>query len=538
MTVSQRMYALIFTSVFGLVGLSILGVYQMNRVYTAADFAHVNTVPALVSLDTIRKDVLRLRLQALKGSLSSDAGELGQIYTTVNKLSDEARKSIDEYESTIADDKDRAFWTQEKTLFAQYDQVIKQSMDEFKQGHQDQGRAVISKNAGLSEQLANVINDHFDYNVGLGKIGSDEALSIKASAALISVILSAIVTLLVAVMGWMISRSLLKQLGGEPLYAAEISKRIAAGDLTLDVALKAGDNSSMLYAMRTMVEKLTQIITDVRNSATALAGASGEVSGTAQNMSQASSEQAASVEETSAAMEQMTSSISQNTENAKVTDGMASIAAKQAVEGGQSVTETVSAMKQIAEKISIIDDIAYQTNLLALNAAIEAARAGDHGKGFAVVAAEVRKLAERSQVAAQEIGEVAQSSVSLAEKAGSLLTEIVPAITRTSDLVQEISAASQEQSTGVSQINVAMSQLNKITQLNAANSEELAATAEEMSSQAEQLQELVGFFKVQESGVANTRRGNSGGTQASRVNRAAPKAIESGSSAESGFVSF
>jgi methyl-accepting chemotaxis protein len=197
----------------------------------------------------------------------------------------------------------------------------------------------------------------------------------------------------------------------------------------------------------------------------------------------------------------MTSSIAQNTENAKVTDGMASKAAKDAVEGGKSVTSTVAAMKQIAKKISIIDDIAYQTNLLALNAAIEAARAGEHGKGFAVVAAEVRKLAERSQVAAQEIGEVASSSVELAEKAGALLAEIVPSIRKTSDLVQEIAAASTEQSSGVVQINSAMSQLSQTTQQNASASEELAATAEEMSSQAEQLQQTMAFFRLENAKV-------------------------------------
>jgi methyl-accepting chemotaxis protein len=178
-----------------------------------------------------------------------------------------------------------------------------------------------------------------------------------------------------------------------------------------------------------------------------------------------------------ASIEQMTSSIAQNTENAKITDGMASKAAKDAADGGEAVNATVEAMKQIAKKIGIIDDIAAQTNLLALNAAIEAARAGEHGKGFAVVAAEVRKLAERSQVAAQEIGEVAGNSVGLAEKAGKLLAEIVPNIRKTSDLVQEITAASTEQSSGVGQINSAVSQLNQTTQQNASSSEELAATS-------------------------------------------------------------
>jgi methyl-accepting chemotaxis protein len=192
----------------------------------------------------------------------------------------------------------------------------------------------------------------------------------------------------------------------------------------------------------------------------------------------------------------MSASIDQNTENAKVTDGMAAQASTEAVQGGTAVKETVSAMKSIAGKIGIIDDIAYQTNLLALNAAIEAARAGEHGKGFAVVAAEVRKLAERSQIAAQEIGELAESSVEMAESAGKLLDTIVPSIKKTSDLVQEIAAASEEQSSGVAQINSAMDQLNQITQQNASSSEQLAATSEEMSGQAAQLQELIAFFTV------------------------------------------
>ncbi|KQV91271.1 histidine kinase [Massilia sp. Root351] len=299
---------------------------------------------------------------------------------------------------------------------------------------------------------------------------------------------------------------LLAQIGGEPAYAARIVSEVARGDLTVQVKLRPGDQASLLYAMKTMVDKLAAVLTEVSSGAQALASASEEISATAQSLSQAASEQAAGVEETSASVEQMTASIAQNTENAKVTDSMAGQASLQAAEGGSAVKSTVEAMTQIAKKISIIDDIAYQTNLLALNAAIEAARAGEHGKGFAVVAAEVRKLAERSQVAAQEIGEVAGSSVELAQKAGRLLDEMVPSIKKTSDLVQEITAASEEQSSGVAQINSAIGQLSQTTQQNASSSEELAATAEEMSGQAEQLQQAVSFFRVDGSERQAARR--------------------------------
>ncbi|BCO29387.1 methyl-accepting chemotaxis protein III [Rhodoferax lithotrophicus] len=235
---------------------------------------------------------------------------------------------------------------------------------------------------------------------------------------------------------------------------------------------------------------------EIRGAADALTGAANQVSATAQSLSQAASEQAASVEETTAQIDVMSASITQNSDNAKVTDGMATKTTKEAVDGGSAVSQTVTAMKQIAAKIGIVDDIAYQTNLLALNAAIEAARAGEHGKGFAVVAAEVRKLAERSQEAAKEIGELAGNSVTTAERAGKLLDEIVPSIQKTSELVQEIAAASSEQSDSVSQIGGAMGQLSKATQQNASASEELAATSEELSGQAEQLQQSIAFFQT------------------------------------------
>jgi methyl-accepting chemotaxis protein len=385
----------------------------------------------------------------------------------------------------------------------------------------------------LQTAYLNAIHDMIVFQSGTmdkAATAADETYNTARSLMMILGIAAAVLGVGIA---FLVTRSITKPLN----EAVGVANQLADGDMTAKIEVDSKDETGqLLQAMKTMVGKLSQIIGEVRGSADALSSASEEVSATAQSISQATSEQAASVEETSASIEQMSASINQNTDNAKVTDGMSSQAAKQANEGGQAVKDTVAAMKSIAGKIGIIDDIAYQTNLLALNAAIEAARAGEHGKGFAVVAAEVRKLAERSQVAAQEISELASGSVDKAETAGKLLDVMVPSITKTSDLVQEIAAASAEQSSGVGQINTAMEQLNQITQQNASASEELAATAEEMSGQAMQLQEIMAFFKVDANAMP--------ATQAFATTKVTPKKIASTQSqqkaapAETGFVKF
>jgi methyl-accepting chemotaxis protein len=306
----------------------------------------------------------------------------------------------------------------------------------------------------------------------------------------ILVIIALVISIVVALL---ITRSITMPLG----VGVGVANRLAEGDLTMDVEVMSKDETGqLLLAMKNMVDKLREIVLDVKTASDNVASGSQQMSSSSEEMSQGASEQASSVEEVSSSMEEMVSNVRQNADNAQQTEKIALKSANDARESGRAVGETVTAMKDIAGKISIIEEIARQTNLLALNAAIEAARAGEHGKGFAVVASEVRKLAERSQAAAAEISKLSSSSVQVAEMAGQMLNKLVPDIQRTAELVQEINSASAEQNSGAEQINKAIQQLDQVVQQNASVAEEMSSTSEELAAQAENLQSSIEFFKV------------------------------------------
>jgi methyl-accepting chemotaxis protein len=429
--------------------------------------------------------------------LTEDAQHQKDINAKIAEGSGKADEAMTKLAELLASDDEKLMLNSAVEARTEYSDMRARILKLAQDGKITEARKLtVTELAPLQDTYLAAVRDLIQFQTDLVDEAGTGAISLyNAARTWLTALAIVSILLAIGVAAW-VTRSVTRPIS----EAVSAAHRLAKGDLTVKIAATSNDETGqLLRAMAEMVQTLSRIIGDVRVAADSLSNASDQVNSTAQSLSQAASEQAASVEETSASIEQMTASIGQNAENAKVTDGMATKAAREATEGGQSVKQTVAAMKAIAAKIGIIDDIAYQTNLLALNAAIEAARAGDHGKGFAVVAAEVRKLAERAQVAAREISEVAGNSVTLSEQAGKLLDEIVPAISKTSDLVQEIAAASEEQSTGVAQVNLAMGQLNQLTQQNASASEELAATSEEMNGQADQLQRLMEFFRTSDS---------------------------------------
>ena len=319
--------------------------------------------------------------------------------------------------------------------------------------------------------------------------------------------INTVTVLLAALLGWLVTRSITAPM----IRAKDAAERVAEGDLTVELVADGKDETAqVLAALGHMKDNLTSIVSGVRANAEGVATASAQIAQGNMDLSQRTEEQASALEETAASMEQLNATVKQNADNAKQANQLALNASTVAIRGGDEVAQVVDTMKginhsskKIADIISVIDGIAFQTNILALNAAVEAARAGEQGRGFAVVASEVRNLAGRSAEAAKEIKSLITASVerveqgsALVDRAGATMTEVVGSIKRVTDIMGEISAASTEQSQGVAQVGEAITQMDQVTQQNAALVEESAAAAESLRTQADALVQAVSVFKI------------------------------------------
>ncbi|MFS2140465.1 methyl-accepting chemotaxis protein [Duganella sp. Dugasp56] len=316
--------------------------------------------------------------------------------------------------------------------------------------------------------------------------------------------------LIAAVVGFFLIRRTYRQLGGEPEYALQIVRGIAAGDLTVDVATGKGDEQSLLFAMQAMQRNLLRTIEEIRQSTAAIATASTQIAVGNLDLASRTEQQAGSLEKTAAAMDELTSTVKRSADNARQANQLAGSASDLALKGGAAVAQVVHTMdainaaaRKIVDIIGAIDAIAFQTNILALNAAVEAARAGEQGRGFAVVAAEVRGLAQRAAAAAKEIAVLINDSVGKVDvgrkqvaEAGSTMNEIVDSVKILADMMSGISEASHQQSTGIDQINLSIIQMDAVTQQNAALVEQAAAAAESLQDQAGNLVQAVDVFKT------------------------------------------
>ena len=489
-----------------LMGLMAMGRMGADLKAVVAD--HFPRIVAAANLST-QIDVIAIALRNMM--LNADAADRERQTQVIAQSRQEVVRLFDTLDKTLTEPKDRALLQKVKEQRALYLAGQEELLGFIRSDQTDQSREYLASKlrpvlASYKASIGALVESEKNAIVTAGTDARDTALNARNT--LIGLGVAAL--LLAAALGWLITRSLVRELGGEPRTAADVARAVAGGDFTQPIAVKDGDTTSLMAQLAAMKDGLAQVVSQVRRGSESVAMASSEIAQGNQDLSARTESQASALEETAASMEQLGATVRQNADSAGQANALARSASDVAVRGGEVVGQVVQTMKginessqRIADIIGVIDGIAFQTNILALNAAVEAARAGEQGRGFAVVASEVRSLAGRSAEAAKEIKQLISASVerveqgsAMADQAGETMTEVVQSIRRVTDLMGEINAASSEQASGVAQVGEAVTQMDQATQQNAALVEEMAAAAGSLSSQAQELVQAVAVFKL------------------------------------------
>jgi len=494
-----------------LVASVLLGLVSMGRIGADLNAVVSHHFPRIVMSANIatQTDVIAVALRNMM--LTYDPADRERQLQVIEQARQESVKLLDTLDTALSEPASRALLDKVKAQRALYLAGQQELIDLIKSDQADLSREYLTNKlrpvlANYKTAIGALVESEKDAIVGAGT--DAQATAVSARTALIG--LGLVALLLAAALGALITRSLLRELGGEPRAAADVARAVAGGDFTYPITVRAGDETSLMAQLSAMKQGLASVVAQVRRSSESVAMASSEIAQGNQDLSARTESQASALEETAASMEQLGATVRQNADSASQANALARSASDVAVRGGEVVGQVVQTMKginessqRIADIIGVIDGIAFQTNILALNAAVEAARAGEQGRGFAVVASEVRSLAGRSAEAAKEIKQLISASVerveqgsAMADQAGETMTEVVQSIRRVTDLMGEINAASSEQASGVAQVGEAVTQMDHATQQNAALVEEMAAAAGSLSGQAQELVQAVAVFKL------------------------------------------